>query len=302
MADHREFSGHPLKLILHSVRCYPEKVQLDVNQLTGLPNLFIFVGPACSLNASQSLRLIEDAGIITLSPIPVNLTEDHYSWIPLSPSFTLSVSSARKFLASNHPGQAIGWIIENDSTRRDFYTATCQSPSAQGFSCLDPVYVDAGVTNLDPYLSASVLARADIWVFLYSTSSFTKLADLNHLLEKQSVILIDPQGFLLNTSTFPLKDFAFLGLNSNEIPPTFTHSYEKRYNEQNSLTSFRSYQAAEMILQALENTAIVFKDKSILLPRQGFLDELLVLKPTLQGLCFYPIRSYHINFQDQECP
>jgi hypothetical protein len=57
-----------------------------------------------------------------------------------------------------------------------------------------------------------------------------------------------------------------------------------------------------MIYQALENSAVVVKDGSLLLPRTSFYQQIEAAQPTLQGLCFYQIKLPESNVQDPECP
>lgn len=296
------FHNHLLKLVVHPVRCYPDKVSTDYSILTGLPDLFAFIGPSCLLDVQKSIRLLDSAGVITLSPNPSNAADQDMAWISLNGEFNHNITTVGKILANHYPTQSISWVIENTLANREIYSALCPPSSPLGFSCADLILVDLGVTQLQPYLPPSVLAQSDTWAFLFSVSSFAKLANLNLIMAGKTLLLLDPQEIIPPVSTFPISSFSFIGPAPVEFPPEFTHTYEKRYNGQNTLISFRSYQAAKMIYQALENSAVVVKDGSLLLPRTSFYQEIEAAQPTLQGLCFYQINLPEINLQDPECP
>ena len=269
LSTHPDFAGHPLKTVEQSVRCFPGQVENDISQFTGLPNLVAFVGPACPLDAGRSLRLLSDAGIPVLTPLILEAEGNFPSWLPLSQSTTLAAASAANLLAESFSDSSIGWIIENTPTQREFQAALCQNLERFGRTCLEPILVDVGIVNLSPYLSAPLLEEASIWVFLYTSGSFSKLSDMNSLLEKETCILVDPNSDQPVLSQSPLTTFYFIGHSHITIPPEFALSYEKRYNGQNTLISFKSYLAAGIIVQALENSVIHLKDKSVLLAQTG---------------------------------
>jgi hypothetical protein len=297
-----DFAGHPLKILEQSVRCFPGQVENDISQFTGLPNAIAFIGPACQLDADHSLRLLSDAGIPILSPLTLEAEGDFSSWLLLSQSTTLAAASAANLMAEHFSASSIGWIIENTPAQREFQAALCQKLEGVGRTCLEPVLVDVGVVNLSPYLSAPLQEEAPVWVFLYSSVSFSNLSDMNSLLKKTPCVLLDPNSDQPDLSRSPLASFYFIGQPPTHVPQEFALSYEKRYNGQNTLISFKSYQAAGMIFQALENSAILLKDKGVLLPRLAFEEEISAHLPATAGLCLTPIQSYQFNIQDQECP
>ena len=302
LSSHPDYGGHPLKILEQSVRCFPGQVGNDISQFTGLPNAIAFIGPACLLDLNRSLRLLSDAGIPVLTPLTL-AAEGHFpSWFPLSQEEYQAVASISDLLIENFSTSTFGWIIENSPTQREFLTGICQNLEKSDRTCLEPVLVDAGVINLSPYLSSPLLEKATVWVFLYSSASFSNLADLNPILEHTTVILLDPNSDKPYLQQSPLAKFYFIGQSQTDIPQDFTLSYEKRYNGQNTLISYKSYQAAGMIYEALENSAILLKNKAILLPRQDFEEELAGLLPAPGGLCLTPIESYQFILQDQECP
>lgn len=302
LSTHPDYVSHPLKILEQSVRCFPGQVENDINQFTGLPNVIAFIGPACPVDLNRSLRLLSDAGIPILTPITLATKGDFPSWLPLSQNIEETAASTANLLVENFSTSTFGWIIENTPAQLDFLAVICQNLEKSDRTCLEPVLVDAGIINLSPYLSAPLLEEAPVWVFLYSSASFYDLANLNSLLEQTTVILLDPNSDIPDLQQSPLGTYYFIGQSQADIPQEFTLTYEKRYNGQKTLISFKSYQAAEMIIQALENSAIILKNKAILLPRQDFEEELSALLPAPAGLCLTPIQSYQFNLQDQECP
>lgn len=302
LSTHPDYGGHPLKILEQSVRCFPGQVGNDISQITSLPNAIAFIGPACSLDSNLILRLLSDAGIPVLTPITLAAEGDFPSWLPLLQDTNQTVASITNLLVENFSTSTFGWIIENTPAQREFLTLICQNLEKSDRICLEPVLVDAGVINLSPYLSAPLLEEALVWAFLYSSASFSNLADLNPILEQTTVILLDENSDRPYLQKSPLATYYFIGQSQADIPQEFTLSYEKRYNGQNTLISFKSYQAAGIIYQALENSAILLKNKGILLPRQDFKVELSALLPAPAGLCLTHIESYQFNLQDQECP
>jgi len=302
LSIHPDYGGHPLKILEQSVRCFPDQVGNDISQFTGLPNAIAFIGPACSLDSNRSLRLLSDAGIPILTPLTLAAEGDFPSWLPLLQNANQTADSITNLLVENFSTSTFGWIIENVPAQREFLTGICQNLEKSGHTCLEPVLLDAGVINLSPYLSLPLIEEAPVWIFLYSSASFSNLADLNPILKQTTVILLDPNSFKPSLQQSPLANFYFIGQSQTDIPQEFTLSYEKRYNGQNTLVSYKSFQAAGMIVQALENSAILLKNKAILLPRQDFEEELSGLLPVPGGLCLTPIESYQFILQDQECP
>ena len=302
LSTHPDYSGHPLKIMEQSVRCFPGQVGNDISQFTGLPNAIAFIGPACSLDSYLSLRLLSDAGIPVLTPLTL-AAEGHFpSWLPLLQDANQTVASITNLLIEKFSTLSFGWIIENTAAQREFLTLICQKLEKSDRTCLEPVLVDAGVINLSPYLSSNLLEETPVWIFLYSSASFSNLADLNPILEHTTVILLDPNGDKPYLQQSPLATYYFIGQSQTAIPQEFTLSYEKRYNGQNTLISYKSYQAAGMIYEALENSAILLKNNAIILPRQDFEEELAGLLPAPGGLCLTPIEFYQFILQDQECP
>lgn len=298
--DHPDFSGHPLKLTLVPVRCYEEKGEQDFSQLTGLANLFVFIGPSCSLSSSDSLHLISDAGIASILPLPVNAGENQGLFRSGHITYSSAVNSTITLLKDHFPGQTIGWIVENTQANREFQQSIC-ADSAPTFNCGFPIYIDQGIRDLEPYLSASLLDETQTWIFLYSVSSFYDLQYLTGILSKKSVVVLSLNDYLPQTENSPLPEYSIISPGDSVIPTLYSRRYEKSYNSQTTLISYQSYLAAQMVISSLEKTVNFFPDGSFLLPRQKLFTELSAQQPNLSGLCIYKISNSQINFSEVEC-
>lgn len=302
IAAHPDAFGHPLKLVVFPLGCYPQTVQTDFKQLSSLPGLFAFIGPACRLETKQTLRTVDQAGILTISPLPIYSDGELTRQLLLTQDLDDLASSARQLLANLFPAQTLGWVSENTTFHRQLMASLCPAHSDPGYACLDPVYLDGSITRLGPYLSPPLLAQAGVWIFLTSPQNFTSLNDLQDVLSAKKVSLLTIENPPPETLAYPLDDFFIIAPAPLPIPPEFTLSYEKRYNGQHTATAYKAYQAAEIIIQALEKTAIQLPDQGLLLPRQSFVEQAQSFLLAPSGLCIYPVRANHLDFQELECP
>jgi hypothetical protein len=296
------FAGHSFKVLEQIIQCYTGKVEAGFSQLITSTNVVAFIGPACNLDVDRSLRLLSDSGVPILSPISLAIDGDFPYWLPISSSVNQAALDVANLLAEHYAAPNFGLIIENSPARRDFADAICKNLADLQRICNRPILVDSGVLDLSAYLPPAQLGGAQVWIFIYSTTSFSKLTDLITLQPPRTFVLVDPDESRPIFSSSPLETYDFIGQSAPEINQEFTLAYENRYNGQNTLVAYKAYQAAGMIRQAIENTAITLKDKSILLPRTAFKNELLALQSAPAGYCLTPIQSSQFMTQDQECP
>ena len=301
IGSHPDYQKHPLKVFEQTMNCFPGQVERPINYLTGSPNLVALVGPACRLDAALSLRLLNDAGLAVLSPLPLLVEGDYPIWLPLAPSGRYALRTTVELLKQFFGGEETGWIVENTPANRFLQQSLCAQLTLSGTTCLEPVLVDVGVSDLKPYLSEPILAEASSWVFLYPAATFANLENLATQMAGKSSLLLDLDSPMDINPSAPVREYWRIGQSSQSIPNGFTLQYQKRYNGENIEIAYKSYQAAQVIIQAITDTANSSRDKSLLLPRQAYYSRLAESTPAPPEICITRIVNNTLQSRDQKC-
>lgn len=301
IGGHPDYQKHPLKVFEQTTSCFPGQVENSINDLTGSANIIALIGPACRQDAALSLRLLNDAGLAVLSPLPLLVEGDYPIWLPLSPSGKSALGTTVELLNQFFGGEDTGWIVENTPANRALQQRLCAQLSLSGTTCNEPVLVDVGVFNLKPYLSKPILAEASSWIFVYPAATFARLENLSTQLAGKSILLLDLDSSSDVFLSAPVREYWRIGQSSQFIPNDFTLQYQKRYNGENIQIAYKSYQAAQVIFQAVKDTAQPFKDASLLLPRQAFYSRLAELTPAPPEICITRIVNGTLPTMDKKC-
>ena len=191
--------------------------------------------------------------------------------------------------------------VENTPANRFLQQSLCAQLTLSGTTCLEPVLVDVGVSDLKPYLSEPILAEASSWVFLYPAATFANLENLTTQMAGKSIFLLDLDSSIDINPSAPVREYWRIGQSSQSIPNGFTLQYQKRYNGENIEIAYKSYQAAQVIIQAITDTANSSRDKSLLLPRQAYYSRLAESTPAPPEICITRIVNNTLQSRDQKC-
>lgn len=277
--------GHPLELVGADSRCSSEGGEAAVQEILQTENLVGIIGPSCSSAAIEAIPVISEAGLIMISPSTTgpSLTNPDRYW---QPGFfrTAHNDQYQGSLAAEFARIELG--AKSAATIHDgsLYTDELQKVFGDIFEQLGGVItartaIVEGETDMRALLEFIGESQPDVLYFPIFEPEGNHIAkqaaDIPGL---QNTILIGADGLL--TATFaPQTGLSVVGMYLSgpylEGPTydNFLNKWEERFDDSppSSFHAF-AYDATDILLNVIQNTAQLLPDGTLIIGRQALRD------------------------------
>lgn len=288
--DYRgEVLGHALELQPEDDGCNAEGGQASAQKIVSNPQIVAMIGTSCSGAGVPAAQIISDNGYVMVSPsnTAVVLTDPNGAWRPgyLRTAHNDSIQGAAM---ANFVFNELGLTKAAAIHDGDPYTEGLASVFRDSFTELGGEIVafeaeSADATNVEPLLTTIAAAGPEILYF----PTFTSLSALITKTAKdiaglEDVVLASADGALsqdfLEATGEDAEGMYHSGPDltfGNELYDTFLATYVEVYGEEPpAVFHAHSFDAANLILDAIEKVAQVGNDGTLLIGRQALRDAL----------------------------
>ncbi len=295
LEDKPEVAGHPLNLIIEDGRCSAEAGEAAATKLAANKNIVAIVGHNCSASCSAAIPIYNEAALTMISPSCV------------APDLTRSASNdsfLRTAYNDNEQGQVLAKFIYNELGLRKvaLITANNNPEAAQLPQVFAAVFtklggqitaqesINYGDTDMQPLLVAIADTQAELIYYPVSVTEAVAITRQARNMSALDGVILAGSGDLLlpeflaatgqTTEGMLLSglDFEFEGHQYDD----FLAKYQTKY-DQVPLDSFHTYDAAMMLLAAIEQVAEVDAAGNTLIGRQA-LREALYATTNFEGI------------------
>jgi branched-chain amino acid transport system substrate-binding protein len=292
------FMDHPLELDGEDTGCTAEGGQTAATKLAADATILAIIGTSCSSEARPAAPIISEAGLTMVSPSNT------------APDLTDPASHAAGYLRTAHndkvQGKVAAEFVYNELGLRKVATIHDGSPYAEGlvgaftenFTGLGGTITSAEAvsptdTDMKPVLTTIAAGAPEMVYFpIFTAAGGFVASQSKDIPELATVKLMGADGlfspdFLKAAGTAALgmylssPDFSTFG---SDYAEQFVPAYEAKFGSK-PISAFHAhaYDATNMILDALERTAVVGADGSLTVDRQALRDALFATS-NFQGL------------------
>jgi branched-chain amino acid transport system substrate-binding protein len=288
-----ELLGHPLELESADSQCSGEGGTTAALKIAADRQILGIVGPTCSGAAATAMEVVSKAGLVMVSsssssPFLTSVGGERGSdWQPgffrTAQNDSLSGRAAAIF-ASEVLGVSRAATIDDGGPYTRGLTDTFKKAFAElGGQVVLAAAVNKGDTDMQPVLTAVAMSGAELLYFVvYRPEGDHIVLQAREIEGLDNVTLMTAEGLYFEPFVQAVGE-AGLGLFFN-APATpegpaydaFVAHYEARYGEPPVATPFHAhtYDAANLLLHAVEAVAVQDKDGTLHLGRQALRDNL----------------------------
>jgi branched-chain amino acid transport system substrate-binding protein len=289
--DYRgDLLGHPVELQPEDDGCNAEGGQASAQKIVSNPQIVAMIGTSCSGAGVPAAQIISDNGYVMVSPsnTAVVLTDPDAAWRPgyLRTAHNDSIQGAAmaNFFFNELGLTKAAAIHDGDPYTEGLATVFRDSFTELGGEIVAFEAESADATNVEPLLTTIAAGEPEILYF----PTFTNLAALITKTAKDIagledvVVLASADGALSQDFLDAVGEDAEGMYHSgpdlsfgNELYDTFLATYVEVYGEEPpAVFHAHSFDAANMILDAIEKIAQVGDDGTLLIGRQALRDAL----------------------------
>lgn len=288
-AHNNEFLGHPLMLNRENSACLRTQAQTAVTRIISNPQTIGIIGPTCAATAELILPVVDGVGLMLISPSVTNPETAVANPTPTHPPAfyrTIPPSSAQGQTAAQYTREQLNLrraaIIGSSST-----IATQQADAfAQTFANLGGRIVFHGTLSADQQdiselLAAITVGQPDVlFLPLFAPEANTFLNQLANELNLGNLTLIGPDTLFtpqFAESTGPAAEALYLVAPAmvGDSYQQFLTTWQERFNSPPSyFYHVFAYDAVNMLLEAVEASAEVGNDGSLLIGKQALREAL----------------------------
>ena len=285
--------GHPLELYSADSQCSREGGTTAALKIAADPQILGIVGPSCSGAAASAMVVVADAGLVMISGSSSSLSLTSVGGEPgpdWQPGFlrTAQNDAVVGRAAATFAFQVLGVTKTATINDGDPYTRGLTDTFAQGFAELGgdvalATAVNKGDTDMRPVLNAVVASGAELLflpVFRPEGDYIVLQADAVEGME--GITLMSAEGVYFDTFVEAIGE---AGVGMHFIAPVmpegpaydaFISRYEAQFNERPTKTPYHAhvYDAANLLLDAVEAVAVQDSDGTLHIGRQALRDAL----------------------------
>jgi len=284
--------GHPIAVQSEDAQCSPEGGATAALKVAADPQTVAILGPTCSGAAATAAKIMSGAGLVMVSggATAPSLTaldgEQGDDWQPgflrTRPNSAEQGRAAAVFVFQELEVTRVATIHDGDPYTRgiaDVFQRTFAELG--GEIALDGV-INRGDTDMHPVLTAVASSGAELVFFPLVLPEGTFVArQAKEVAGLGNILLMGSRGlrsdaFIESVGTDGVGMY-FVGLISPEGPASdeLASEYESRYGDLPALPSYTyAYDAANMLLNAIEAVAVQEEDGTLHIGRQALRDEL----------------------------
>ena len=288
----RELMGHPIELQIEDSLCSKEGGATAAAKIVADPQIVGILGPSCSGAAETAIKVISEAGLamISGSSTAPSLTsmggERGPYWQPgflrTAQNDALSGRAAATFAYEVLALRKAATIDDGDPYTQGLAGTFSQAFRELGGEVVLAATVNKGDTNMGPVLAAVAGSGAELLFFpiLRPEGDYVVL-QAREAEALENITLMTAEGLYLEAF---LQSIGEAGIGICMVVPAppeggqhdaFVSRYEKKYGEGPATSYYaHTYDAANMLLDALEAVAMEDRDGSLHIGRQALRDTL----------------------------
>lgn len=293
-ADDRngQLLGHPLELVTADGKCSGEGGTTAALKITADPQIVGIVGPSCSGEAVAAIEVVSEAGLVMISGSSTapSLTsvggEQGSDWQPgflrTAQNDALAGRAAALFAFQELGKRKAATINVGDAYTRGLTNTFRQTFIDLGGQLVLDAAVNKGDRDMQPVLNAVVASGAELLFFpVYEPEGDYIILQAAEMEPFGQITLLSAEGLWFETFLAAVGE---AGVGTYLTSPTFAESpeysaflsrYEARYQEPPiSIYDATTYDAADLLLTAIEAVAVQGKGGTLSIGRQALRDAL----------------------------
>jgi len=284
--------GHEVKLVSADARCSGEGGTTAALQIAADPQIIGIVGPTCSGEAVTAIQIVSDAGLVMISGSSTapSLTavggERGLDWQPgflrTGQNDALAGRAAAIFAFEELGKRKAATINVGDPYTQGLTDTFRQTLIELGGQLVLDAAVNKGDQDMRPVLNAVAASGAELLFFpVYEPEGDYIVLQAAEMEPFDQIALMSAEGLYFETFVAAVGE---AGVGMYLISPTFSKSpeydaliskYEATYQEPpNAVYSATTYDAANLLLSAIESIVVQEKDGTLHIGRQGLRDAL----------------------------
>ena len=297
-----ELLGHPIELIGFNTQCNKLAAQRGAERLVAGSDVLGVIGTSCSGSAPEAAKVLSAAGIVMLSPSntdpDLTAPDSHFpSYFRVSPSDLVQARAVARFAAEELGAKRMATIsYTSDRYSVHMNAAACQEFAGLGGDCVDERKINRGDTYVTAVLrKIAQTAPHVLYLILSPAEASLILAEGKETagLEGTAIIVqeLSFEPYLLELSGDSaigvyLSQTSMQYDRSSDAYQTFLLGYRDRF-AQEPTTAFHAfgYDAAGMLLNAIQLSAVPQTDGGLVIDREAILANLFATRnfPGLTG-------------------
>jgi branched-chain amino acid transport system substrate-binding protein len=289
----RELLGHPIQLQSEDSLCSAEGGTTAALKVAADPQIVGIVGPTCSGAAATAMKVLSEAGLVMVSgsSSAPSLTsvggEQGPDWQPgffrTAPNDALEGQAAAIFAFQQLGVTKAATIDDGDLYTRGLADTFEGAFTELGGQVVLAAAVNKGDTDMRPVLDAVVASGAELLFFpVFSPEGDYIILQAREMEGLEDITLMGAEGLYVDATVELLGQAAvgmyFITPATPEGPAydVFVSRYETKHNEPPTSGPYlaHTYDAANLLLSAIEAVAVQDKDGTLRIGRQALRDAL----------------------------
>jgi branched-chain amino acid transport system substrate-binding protein len=288
----RELLGHPIELQTEDSLCSKEGGATAASKIAANPQVVGILGPSCSGAATGAMKAMSEAGLVMISGSSTapSLTsiggEPGSDWQPgflrTAQNDALSGRVAATFAIQVLGVKKAATLDDGDPYTRGLAETFQQAFAELGGEVVLAAGVNKGDTDMGPVLTAVARAGAELlYLPVFRPEGDYIVLQASAMGELDNVTLLSAEGLYLDTFVEAVGE-AGVGVHmivpsTPEGPPydAFVSRYVAKYGEEPTVSYHaHTYDAANVLLDTIEATAMQDNDGTLHIGRQALRDAL----------------------------
>jgi branched-chain amino acid transport system substrate-binding protein len=285
--------GHPVELVGADSKCSEEGGTTAALQVAADPQIVGIVGPSCSGEAKAASKVVSEAGLVMISgscTAPSLTSVGGKQGLDWQPGFlrtaqndALAGRAAALFAFQELGKRKAATINTGDPYTRGLTDTFRQTFVELGGQLVLDAAVNQGDTDMRPVLNAVAASSAEMLFFpVYEPEGNYIVLQAAEMELVEPIALLGAEGLYFDTFIAAVGE---AGVGTYLMSPTFEPSpeydafvarYEARFQEPpaSAIYDATTYDAANLLLSAIEDVAMQEKDGTLHLGRQALRDAL----------------------------
>jgi branched-chain amino acid transport system substrate-binding protein len=288
----RELLGHPIELQVEDSLCSKEGGATAASKIAADPQTVGIIGPSCSGAAAAAMKVVSDPGLVMISgssssPSLTSVGGERGSdWQPgflrTAQNDALSGRAAASFAFEVLGVTKAATINDGDPYTRGFTDTFEQVFTELGGQVVLAAGVNKGDTDMEPVLTAVARSGAELlFLPVFQPEGDYLILQARDMEDLKNITLLGAEGLYVQSF---IEAVGEAGAGVHLVIPTppsgpahdaFVSRYEAKYDEEPTTSYYAHwYDAANMLLNAIEAVAVQDKDGALHIGRQALRDAL----------------------------
>jgi branched-chain amino acid transport system substrate-binding protein len=284
--------GHPVELVSADSKCSGEGGTTAALKITADPQIVGIVGPSCSGAAATAIKIISEAGFVMISGSSTapSLTSVggqpgpnwHPGFLRTAQNDALAGRAAATFAFHELGKRRAATINVGDAYTRGLTDTFRRTFTELGGQLVLDAAINKGDTDMQPVLNAVAASGSELLFFpVYEPEGNYIVLQAADIEPFQQITLMSAEGLYFDTFIEAVGQTGVgMYLTAPELPEgqehdAFVSRYEAKYQEPPvPMYHTTTYEAANLLLDAIEAVAVQNKDGTLRVGRQALRDTL----------------------------